>query len=49
MSADVLYLDTSFIAPLVLNEDVSAQVEAFITRQPAGTLAVSHSNRPFRG
>lgn len=41
----MLYLDTSFIAPLVLNEDVSAEVEAFVTKQSAGSLAVSHWTR----
>lgn len=41
----MLYLDTSFIAPLVLNEDVSAEVEAFVTKQPPGSLAVSHWTR----
>lgn len=41
----MLYLDTSFVAPLVLNEDVSSQVEAFLTKQPVGSLAVSQWTR----
>jgi predicted nucleic acid-binding protein len=41
----MLYLDTSFIAPLVLNEDVSPQVEAFLMKQTVGSLAVSQWTR----
>ena len=41
----MLYLDTSFIAPLVLNEDISVEVEAFVTKQSPGSLAVSHWTR----
>lgn len=41
----MLYLDTTFIAPLVLNEDVSAKVESYLARQAAGSLAVSHWTR----
>lgn len=41
----MVYLDTSFIAPLVLNEETSAEIEAFVIRQPAGTLAVSQWTR----
>ena len=41
----MLYLDTSFVAPLVLNEDVSPQVEAFLAKQAAGSLAVSQWTR----
>ncbi len=41
----MLYLDTSFIAPLVLNETTSAEIEAFLIRQPAGILAVSQWTR----
>jgi predicted nucleic acid-binding protein len=41
----MLYLDTSFIAPLVLNEDVSHQVEAFLTKQAIGSLAISQWTR----
>lgn len=41
----MLYLDTSFVAPLVLNEEVSPQVEAFLAKQAAGSLAVSQWTR----
>ena len=41
----MLYLDTSFIAPLVLNESASPLVEAFLAKQPAGSLAVSQWTR----
>ena len=41
----MLYLDTSFVAPLVLNEVVSPRVEAFLAKQPAGSLAVSEWTR----
>jgi predicted nucleic acid-binding protein len=41
----MLYLDTSFVAPLVLNEDASPQVEAFLAKQAAGGLAVSQWTR----
>jgi predicted nucleic acid-binding protein len=41
----MLYLDTSFVAPLVLNEDVSPQVEAFLEKQAAGSLAISQWTR----
>jgi predicted nucleic acid-binding protein len=41
----MLYLDTSVVAPLVLNEDVSPQVEAFLAKQVAGSLAVSQWTR----
>lgn len=43
--AKVLYLDTSFVAPLVLNEEVSPQIEAFLAKHPAGSLAVSQWTR----
>ena len=41
----MLYLDTSFVAPLVLNEDVSTQVEGFLTGQTPGSLAISQWTR----
>lgn len=41
----MIYLDTSFIAPLVLNEETSAEIEAFVIRQLAGTLAISQWTR----
>jgi predicted nucleic acid-binding protein len=37
----LLYFDTSFVAPLILQEATSAKVESFVTRLPAGTLAIS--------
>ena len=45
MSADMLYLDTSFVAPLVLNEEVSPLVESYLAKQAAGSLAISHWTR----
>ncbi|HET9113368.1 MAG TPA: type II toxin-antitoxin system VapC family toxin [Burkholderiales bacterium] len=41
----MLYLDTSFIAPLVLNEATSEEIETFVIRQPAEILAVSQWTR----
>lgn len=37
----MIYLDTSFIAPLFREEKLSAAVEACLARQSAGTLAIS--------
>lgn len=37
----MIYLDTSFLTPLFREEAVSANVAAFLSRQAAGTLAVS--------
>lgn len=37
----MIYLDTSFLTPLFREEATSAKVEAFLSRQAAGTLAVS--------
>lgn len=37
----MIYLDTSFLAPLFREEASSARVADFISRQAAGTLAVS--------
>ena len=45
MSLEVLYLDTSFVAPLVLNEPTSQSVELFLLKQPPGSLAVSDWTR----
>jgi hypothetical protein len=39
------YFDTSFLAPLILEEATSTRVEAFIARLPAGTLYVSDRTR----
>ncbi len=41
----MLYFDTSFLAPLILEEATSARIERFMTRLPAGDLAVSHWTR----
>lgn len=41
----MLYLDTSFVAPLVLNEEVSSLVESYLAKQAAGSLAVSQWTR----
>ena len=37
----MIYLDTSFLAPLFREEASSAKVAAFISRQAAGTMAIS--------
>ncbi len=39
------YLDTSFVAPLILPETTSERVERFIRKIPVGQLAVSHWTR----
>ena len=39
------YLDTSFVAPLILEEATSEKIEAFLTKLPAGSLYVSHWTR----
>lgn len=41
----MLYFDTSFLTPLILEESTSAKVEAFIAKLPAGELYVSHWTR----
>jgi len=41
----MLYFDTSFLAPLILEEPTSARIERFMARLPAGELAVSHWTR----
>jgi hypothetical protein len=41
----MVYLDTSFVAPLVLEESTSRDVERFIRRLPAGEPAVRHWTR----
>ncbi len=38
----MLYFDTSFLAPLILQEATSAKIERFMIGRPAGELAVSH-------
>ncbi len=37
----MIYLDTSFLTPLFREEATSAKVSAFLSRQAAGTLAIS--------
>jgi predicted nucleic acid-binding protein len=39
------YFDTSFLAPLILQEATSSKVERFIAGLPAGELAISHLTR----
>lgn len=41
----MLYFDTSFLAPLILEEPTSLAVEQFMTGLPDGALAVSHWTR----
>jgi len=41
----MLYLDTSFIAPLILPEATSERIEKFVCGQKAGEMAVSHWTR----
>ena len=41
----MLYFDTSFLAPLILQEATSAAIETFIAALTPGTLAVSHWTR----
>ena len=38
----MLYFDTSFLAPLILEEATSAKIEAYFAKLPAGELYVSH-------
>jgi predicted nucleic acid-binding protein len=41
----MLYFDTSFLAPLILEESTSGKVEACFAKLPAGRLYVSHWTR----
>jgi uncharacterized protein len=41
----VLYFDTSFLAPLILEEATSERIEAFCAKLQAGQLYVSHWTR----
>ena len=41
----MLYFDTSFLAPLILEESTSTKIEAFFARLPAGEFCVSHWTR----
>jgi predicted nucleic acid-binding protein len=38
----LLYFDTSFLAPLILQEATSRRIERFVAGLPAGELAISH-------
>lgn len=41
----MLYFDTSFLAPLILEEATSEKIEAYFTKLPVGRLYVSHWTR----
>ncbi len=41
----MLYCDTSFLAPLFLEESASPRIEAFVRALPAGNLGISHWTR----
>ncbi len=41
----MLYCDTSFLAPLFLEESASPRIEAFVRTLPAGNLGISHWTR----
>ena len=41
----MLYFDTSFLAPLILEEATSTKIEAYFAKLPAGELYVSHWTR----
>jgi predicted nucleic acid-binding protein len=41
----MLYFDTSFLAPLILEEATSTKIEAHLAKLPAGELYVSHWTR----
>ena len=41
----MLVFDTSFLAPLILEEPTSTKIEAFFARLPAGEFCVSHWSR----
>ena len=38
----MIYFDTSFLAPLILEEASSTRVEAYVNRLPPGELCASH-------
>ncbi len=38
----MFYFDTSFLAPLILQESTSAKIEQFMVGQPPGELTISH-------
>lgn len=39
------YFDTSFLAPLILEESASSRVERFVAGLPEGELSISHWTR----
>jgi predicted nucleic acid-binding protein len=41
----MLYFDTSFLAPLILEESTSTKIEAFFAKRPSGEFYVSHWTR----
>lgn len=41
----MLYFDTSFVAPLILEEAASEKIEVFLTQLPAGELCISQWTR----
>jgi predicted nucleic acid-binding protein len=41
----MLYFDTSFLAPLILEEATSEKIEAYFAKLPVGELYVSHWTR----
>ncbi len=41
----MLYFDTSFLAPLLLNEASSSKIESFFAKCSAGELSISHWTR----
>lgn len=41
----MLYFDTSFLAPLILEEATSRAIERFLASLPIGSLAISHWTR----
>jgi len=41
----LLFFDTSFLAPLILQEATSSKIERFVTRLPVSELAISHLAR----
>ena len=41
----MLYFDTSFLAPLILEEPTSPAVERFLAKLPSEALAISHWTR----
>ena len=41
----MVYLETSFIVPLILHDDSSADIERFLLSLPTGSLLVNHWSR----